>query len=61
MISIMGASGCGKSTLLYIIGMLEDYDEGEVILYGKDIKNIHKRKEECYIKIKLDFFSKTMH
>ena len=31
-IAITGASGCGKSTLLNIIGLLESYDEGEIII-----------------------------
>lgn len=32
--TIYGASGAGKSTLLNIIGMIEDYDEGEYYLFG---------------------------
>ena len=28
-VSIMGSSGSGKSTLLNILGILDDYDEGE--------------------------------
>ena len=28
-ISIMGPSGSGKSTLLNVIGMLDEFDEGE--------------------------------
>ena len=28
-VSIMGASGSGKSTLLNILGILDNYDEGE--------------------------------
>ena len=31
-VSIMGASGSGKSTLLNIMGILDDYDEGEYYL-----------------------------
>lgn len=55
MISIMGASGCGKSTLLYIIGMLEDYDEGEVMLYGKDIKEYTQKEKRMLYKNKIGF------
>lgn len=33
--SIYGASGAGKSTLLNIIGMIEDYDEGDYYLFGE--------------------------
>jgi putative ABC transport system ATP-binding protein len=35
MISIMGSSGSGKSTLLNVIGILDNYDEGEFFLDGK--------------------------
>ncbi|WP_373812313.1 ATP-binding cassette domain-containing protein, partial [Porphyromonas loveana] len=34
MVSIMGASGSGKSTLLNILGVLDNYDEGEYRLHG---------------------------
>ena len=34
-VSIMGASGSGKSTLLNIMGILDDYDEGEYYLDGR--------------------------
>lgn len=37
MIGIQGESGCGKSTLLYIIGMLDDHFDGEVIYNGEVI------------------------
>ena len=35
LVSIMGASGSGKSTLLNIIGILDNYDEGEYRLAGR--------------------------
>ena len=34
LVSIMGASGSGKSTLLNILGILDNYDEGEYRLAG---------------------------
>jgi len=37
-VSIMGASGSGKSTLLNILGILDNYDEGEYILDGHLIR-----------------------
>ncbi|GAA0068203.1 ABC transporter ATP-binding protein [Clostridium perfringens] len=52
--SIVGASGSGKSTLLYILSLLEDRDEGEVLLndeplprvdikFDKELSEIRKR------------------
>ena len=38
-VSIMGASGSGKSTLLNILGILDNYDEGEYRLAGQLIKS----------------------
>ena len=42
MISIMGSSGSGKSTLLNVIGILDNYDEGEFFLDGKLIRNLNE-------------------
>ena len=41
-VSIMGPSGSGKSTLLYILSGIESFDEGEVIIAGKDLSRIRK-------------------
>ena len=38
LVSIMGSSGSGKSTMLNIMGILDDYDEGEYHLAGHLIK-----------------------
>jgi len=40
LVSIMGASGSGKSTLLNIIGILDNQDEGDYILDGRQISMI---------------------
>lgn len=40
LVSIMGPSGSGKSTMLNIMGILDDYDEGEYHLAGHLIKNL---------------------
>jgi len=44
MVSIMGASGSGKSTLLNVLGILDNYDEGEYHLNGLLIRNISETK-----------------
>ncbi|MCB2342158.1 ATP-binding cassette domain-containing protein [Clostridium estertheticum] len=33
-IAIKGVSGKSKSTLLNIIGLIEDFDDGELIIHG---------------------------
>ena len=42
-VSIMGPSGSGKSTLLNVIGMLDEFDEGE---YNFLHEAVHKLKEK---------------
>jgi len=44
LVSIMGSSGSGKSTLLNIIGILDNYDEGEYFLNGTLVKNLSEKK-----------------
>ena len=44
MTALIGPSGCGKSTLLNIIGLLEDFNNGKVRIFGKEIPRINSRK-----------------
>ena len=37
-VSILGPSGCGKTTLLNIIGGLDRYSAGDLIINGKSTK-----------------------
>ena len=48
LVSIMGASGSGKSTLLNILGILDDYDDGEYYLAGTLIKNLSETRAADY-------------
>ena len=43
-VSIMGSSGSGKSTLLNVIGILDNYDEGEYWLGDTHILNLNEKK-----------------
>ncbi|MCW3805842.1 ABC transporter ATP-binding protein [Plebeiibacterium marinum] len=44
MVSIMGSSGSGKSTLLNILGILDNYDQGEYLLNDILIRQMNERK-----------------
>lgn len=44
-VSIMGSSGSGKSTLLNILGILDDYDEGDYHLDGHLVKGLSQAKQ----------------
>lgn len=48
LVSIMGPSGSGKSTMLNIMGILDDYDEGEYYLAGNLIKKLSERQGCLY-------------
>ena len=52
MYGIMGVSGSGKTTLLSVMGILERFDKGELILEGKVIQN-RKEHEMADIEIVL--------
>lgn len=47
-VAVMGVSGSGKSTLLNILGILDNYDEGDYFLNGKLIKNLSERQAAKY-------------
>lgn len=47
-VSILGPSGCGKTTMLNIIGGLDHYTEGDLIINGKSTKNFNDRDWDSY-------------
>lgn len=47
-VSVLGPSGCGKTTLLNIIGGLDRYTSGDLIIKGKSTKNYTDRDWDTY-------------
>ncbi|MBQ9850784.1 MAG: ABC transporter ATP-binding protein/permease [Clostridia bacterium] len=47
-VSILGHSGCGKTTLLNIIGGLDQYTDGDLIIKGKSTKSFKDRDWDTY-------------
>jgi len=47
-VSIMGSSGSGKSTMLNILGILDNYEEGEYYLNGTLIQNMNEKRAALY-------------
>ena len=41
-VAILGPSGSGKTTMLNVIGGLDHYDKGDLIINGKSTKNLRK-------------------
>ena len=48
LVSIVGSSGSGKSTLLNVIGILDNYDEGNYYIGNKLIKDMSEKKAAWY-------------
>ena len=46
--AILGPSGCGKTTLLNIIGGLDQYTEGDLIIRGKSTKQFRESDWDTY-------------
>ena len=47
-VSILGPSGCGKTTMLNIIGGLDQYTEGDLIINGVSTKDYKDRDWDTY-------------
>lgn len=48
LVSVLGHSGCGKTTLLNIIGGLDQYTSGDLIINGKSTKQFKARDWDTY-------------
>ena len=47
-VAVLGLSGSGKTTLLNVIGGLDRYDEGDLIINGKSTKKYKSRDWDAY-------------
>ncbi|MBR5782598.1 MAG: ABC transporter ATP-binding protein/permease [Clostridia bacterium] len=47
-VSILGPSGCGKTTMLNIIGGLDQYSSGDLVINGVSTKNYKDRDWDSY-------------
>ena len=47
-VSILGPSGCGKTTLLNIVGGLDKYTDGDLVINGKSTKEFNDRDWDTY-------------
>ena len=47
-VSILGPSGCGKTTLLNIVGGLDKYTSGDLIINGKSTKDFTDKDWDTY-------------
>ena len=54
-VSILGPSGSGKTTLLNIIGGLDRYTSGDLVINGKSTKKFKDRDWDAYRNYKVGF------
>ncbi len=47
-VSILGPSGCGKTTLLNLVGGLDQYTSGDLVINGVSTKNFKSRDWDAY-------------
>lgn len=58
-ISILGPSGCGKTTLLNLIGGLDQYTSGDLIINNKSTKKFTDRDWDAYRNKRVGFVFQT--
>ena len=58
-VSILGASGCGKTTLLNIIGGLDRYTKGDLLILGRSTKEYKDRDWDTYRNHSIGFVFQT--
>ena len=54
-VCVLGPSGCGKTTLLNIIGGLDHYTSGDLLIQGRSTKNFKDRDWDVYRNHKIGF------
>ncbi|MDR1821058.1 MAG: ABC transporter ATP-binding protein/permease [Oscillospiraceae bacterium] len=47
-VSVLGPSGCGKTTLLNIIGGLDHFTDGDLVISGRSTKNFRDKDWDAY-------------
>ena len=60
-VSILGASGCGKTTLLNIIGGLDKYTSGDLIINGVSTKKFGDKDWDTYRNHSIGFIFQSYH
>jgi len=60
-ISIMGPSGSGKSTLLNVIGMLDEFNEGEYLFLDQPVHLLKEKQKAQFYKTHIGFVFQAYH
>ena len=60
-VSILGPSGCGKTTMLNIIGGLDQYTSGDLLINGRSTKDFKDRDWDAYRNHSIGFVFQSYH
>ncbi|HEU4574338.1 MAG TPA: ABC transporter ATP-binding protein [Chitinophagaceae bacterium] len=60
-VSIMGPSGSGKSTLLNVIGMLDEFNEGEYFFFDQPVHTLKEKQRSQLYKQYIGFVFQAYH
>ena len=60
-VSILGPSGCGKTTLLNIVGGLDQYTAGDLVINGRSTKDFKDRDWDAYRNHSIGFVFQSYH
>jgi len=60
-ISVMGPSGSGKSTLLNVIGMLDEFNEGEYLFLDQSVHLLKEKQKAQFYKTHIGFVFQAYH
>lgn len=55
LVAIMGASGSGKTTMLNVMGLLDRFDEGDLLIGGQSVKGLNDDELAFYRNRKIGF------
>ena len=58
-VSVLGPSGCGKTTLLNIVGGLDQYTDGDLVINGRSTKEYKDRDWDTYRNHTIGFVFQT--
>lgn len=60
-VSVMGPSGSGKSTLLNVLGMLDEFNEGEYIFVNETVNKLKEKHKSQLYKQYIGFVFQAYH